>query len=65
MYCHDVPQLDKVQVKANTVQTEKHEHKPDCDTALLLRIKKDTVLCHLCHQIIIVKEKKADHSDDE
>lgn len=27
--------------------------------------KKDTVLCHLCHHIIVVKEEKADNSNDE
>ena len=26
---------------------------------------KDTVLSHLCHEIIVVKEEEADHCDDE
>lgn len=45
------------QIRSPTVNT--------AETCCLSYDGKDTVLGHLCHEIIVVKEEEADHSDDE
>lgn len=30
-----------------------------------MQLRKDTVLCHLRHEIIVVEEEEADHGNDE
>lgn len=69
------PSALRKQVKANTIQTETYDNEQRKQIRSInsenrcnccpLDGAKDTVLSHLCHKIIIVKEEEADHSDDE